>query len=946
MKSKKLGLLILVLFLAVGFAAVTTNLILNGNTKIGMANFDVYYSMAEANNPDDYIEISADRHTLNFNTRVLSMAEEDYSVFYYEITNDSYEYDAEVEFTLNISASFDYSEYIATVLLYRQDGEIYEVNTGTTITIPAQETVEGMISVQLVKPVTEDATIDFGLDINPLPKSRLSAIPMPATPYAPYQDLEPGLYDTSLSMTKSWDDLLDDQIIYVNNGVLSSNLNYDSTNEIVLDDIGHKDGDTHVISSISKISSSLNEILGTKIYIYPFDNDYYDFFVDHNSSCSSLNGILVVDESVYKTLDYHFVCPGLKGVVFKKANKYTYDDNYLGFANIKLFNIPIENVVSSKEPNRQYYVTANKFIDGDFVYNDLSKTSIAAYIGTSRNIVMPEGVNDIGPSAFATDRIDSISFPSTYKEIEEYDFFATFFDDLVIPSTIETITRYGLSDARYNSLTLSEGLKTIGDSAFSNLDNLTVPDSVENIDDNAFSNVENLFITRNEYPRDQWGARYINPYTQGDYLLGNIGNIILYKYTGNDTSITIPDGVNIINSYVFEGNKDLINVVLPSTVKEIGYEAFDRCSNLENLIVPDGIEKIGKYAFGSVINVLSNSELIDDSNKYGASYINKYALNKIVYTDNTLKEIYGYVGPGGDITIPDGVERLCSNAFFYDNITSISLPNTLKYLDSFSLAGNPFDSIILPDGLLEIDQQAFYKSNLSSLTIPNSVTTIGSGIVRVPNNHYMRVYLPDTLPNDISSSAFEDVYVIYNGNGTIPYGKWSARAINPYTEDGFIYIDNTKESLSGYMYEITGDTLTIPDGVKNILTKAFSGRNTIRKIVMPDTVINIYESAFNGCTMLEEIKLSQNLRTIDSYAFSGHNLKEVHLPSSLRSMYEAFRSKTYTKFYFPEGARWSYRDGSMTGQSTSIDSSILFDPDAIGEWLTHSKANQWFEGTS
>ena len=281
MKSKKLGLLILILFLAVGFAAVTTNLILNGNTKIGMANFDVYYSMAEANNPDDYIEISADRHTLNFNTRVLSMAEEDYSQFYYEITNDSYEYDAEVEFTLNISASFDYSEYIATVLLYRQDGEIYEVNTGTTITIPAQETVEGMISVQLIKPVTEDATIDFGLDINPLPKSRLSAIPTPQTPYVPYQDLEPGLYDTSLNMTKSWDDLLDDQIIYVNNGVLSSNYNNDSTNEIVLDGIGHKDGDTHMSASMSKISSSLNEMLvgvGAGIYISPYD-DYYDFFV-------------------------------------------------------------------------------------------------------------------------------------------------------------------------------------------------------------------------------------------------------------------------------------------------------------------------------------------------------------------------------------------------------------------------------------------------------------------------------------------------------------------------------------------------------------------------------------------------------------------------------------------------------------------------------------------
>ena len=645
-------------------------------------------------------------------------------------------------------------------------------------------------------------------------------------------------------------------------------------------------------------------------------------------------------------MDYHFVCPGLKGVVFKKANKYTYDDNYLGFANIKLFNIPIEDVVSSKNPYDQYYVTANKFIDGDFVYNDLSKTSIAAYIGTSRNIVIPEGVNDIGPSAFALDRIDSISFPSTYKEIEEYDFYATFFDDLVIPSTIETITRYGLSDARYNSLTLSEGLKTIGDSAFSNLDDLTVPDSVENIDEHAFGGITNLFITRDEYPRNRWGAKYINPYTDGNFLLGDIGSIILYKYTGNDSHIVVPSSVNIIGYGVFRNNKIVTNIDLPSSLVDIWGQALAECTNIDNLVIPDSVESIEEKAFNNVVNVIYHGD--NWSSKTGAKYLNQYAVNKIVYSDTSLKKVVGYGGSDTSIVIPEGVETIGKNAIRYSTITGVSLPSTLKYLEECSLCSNRIESITLPDGLLEIGKSALSSNRITNIDVPSSVTKIENYAFESSSVNTVFVNLPNVLPNNMSDKSLSGVIALYSGTATLPYNEYGAKGFNSYIEGDWVYTNSTKKTVISYIpstYNNTdGFTLTIPYGVETIGYEAFRFRS-VKKVIMPDTVTKIEGSAFWG-SGLREVRLSNNLQEIGNCAFYDHYLSEVIIPESVRVIVSSAFS-TYdsvnTKVYLPSNSLWGYSEFGKIGQITNIDSSISNDPVEIGKWMTNTNSGYNYE---
>ena len=94
MKKKK-TLLLVVLLMAVGFAAVSTTLYINGQTKINanQDDFNVYYSDAKVNGVQDKSVITDDTH-ITFTTTLETLGEK--YVLDYDVTNGSKNYDAEL----------------------------------------------------------------------------------------------------------------------------------------------------------------------------------------------------------------------------------------------------------------------------------------------------------------------------------------------------------------------------------------------------------------------------------------------------------------------------------------------------------------------------------------------------------------------------------------------------------------------------------------------------------------------------------------------------------------------------------------------------------------------------------------------------------------------------------------------------------------------------------
>lgn len=64
-----------------------------------------------------------------------------------------------------------------------------------------------------------------------------------------------------------------------------------------------------------------------------------------------------------------------------------------------------------------------------------------------------------------------------------------------------------------------------------------------------------------------------------------------------ETSFTIPEGVEIIGEMAFRGKKALKNIIIANSVKEIERDAFYDCDELDNVYVPAGVKMVKSYAF-------------------------------------------------------------------------------------------------------------------------------------------------------------------------------------------------------------------------------------------------------------------------------------------------------------------------------------------------------------
>ena len=126
------------------------------------------------------------------------------------------------------------------------------------------------------------------------------------------------------------------------------------------------------------------------------------------------------------------------------------------------------------------------------------------------------------------------------------------------------------------------------------------------------------------------------------------------------TSITIPEGVEVIPRAAFSGCGSLSNIKLPSTIKQIKEYAFESCENLSSIVIPEGVEEIPEGAFCfcrslSEIHLPSSLKRIKDD---------VFKSNESLYS----------------IVIPEDVEELSMKAFYYSSLTSLHFPKAIKMI--------------------------------------------------------------------------------------------------------------------------------------------------------------------------------------------------------------------------------------------------------------------------
>ena len=150
--KKRASIVVAILLLAAGFAAVSTTLIINGSAKVGenTDDFSVIFTKASLDGTDVYANvIDNTKKTITFETSDLKTLNQT-SVLNYEVTNNSANYDAEVQVNCKTKEN--------TIAKYTSIKNELE---GNVTKVLAKESVNGTLTVTLNKTATEEVREEY-----------------------------------------------------------------------------------------------------------------------------------------------------------------------------------------------------------------------------------------------------------------------------------------------------------------------------------------------------------------------------------------------------------------------------------------------------------------------------------------------------------------------------------------------------------------------------------------------------------------------------------------------------------------------------------------------------------------------------------------------------------------------------------------------------------------
>ena len=302
------------------------------------------------------------------------------------------------------------------------------------------------------------------------------------------------------------------------------------------------------------------------------------------------------------------------------------------------------------------------------------------------------------------------------------------------------------------SVTIGEGITTIGSFSFSNFDDepkhkqyqiksVSFPSTLKSIEAYAFH------------------ANYISSIT----LPSSLEKIEWNAFTENNIrELSIPDGVSYISSQAFSGC-GITELTLPSSLKIIGFGAFAH-NNISVLNIPEGVTLIDKFAFSGC------------------------GITKL--------------------TLPSSLETINESAFQENNISDLTIPSSVKSIGHSAFELNNISTLTIQEGVTEIKKYAFAKAltSNSKLYVASSVKSIGYGAFAIrlfPYDRTVRDHFEGTLLNLPS-------YITENNCYEIGISSTAYRKYNPSDYDLFMigndYLFKKNDAASALNYFLKGTT--------------------------------------------------------------------------------------------------------------------------------------------
>ena len=479
------------------------------------------------------------------------------------------------------------------------------------------------------------------------------------------------------------------------------------------------------------------------------------------------------------------------------------------------------------------------------------------YMENLREIIIPESVQSIGTYAFSRcSALTSAVIGNNVKTIGEHAFSycssltsttigksvitigeeafrdCSALTSIVIPDSVLAIeNRTFFNCSALTSVTLNNSLISIYDYAFMNcssLTSITIPEDVTYIGHRVFYDCSALTSVT-------WNARHCNDFLSYDsysdvykpeqkfegcsitsfiisenveklpaslcYKMSDLQSITIPEkvnmigdYTFNGctslTSITIPENVYSIGASAFNGCSSLTSITLPENLYSMGERAFNGCSSLTSITIPENVSSIGGYAFSYCSslktvawNAINTGDILN-SNSYTCTPFSSSPIETLVIGDKVTyipERFCEECSTLASVTIGKNVREIGYYAFY--NCTSLTQTNytgniaswcqiafggfssnPTYYSKNLFINGEEVKDVVIPNTVTSISSCAFYNcEKISSLTIPESVTSIGYNAFAGCKKLF-DIYCYPTTPPEAQENSFTN----YNVNLYVP----------------------------------------------------------------------------------------------------------------------------------------------------------------------------------
>ena len=471
-------------------------------------------------------------------------------------------------------------------------------------------------------------------------------------------------------------------------------------------------------------------------------SSYNPIYYSHNLFINDVEiKDLIIPEGVETIGRYAFAgCSGLTSVTIPNSVTEIGDEAFYNVNNITYSGTATGSPWGAK--------CVNGYVDGYLVYSDATKTTLCGcssaaigaitipnsvttignnafyYCSGLASVTIGNSVTTIGSSAFREcSGLTSVTIGNSVKTIGSSAFYnCSGLTSVTIPNSVATIGYEAFRGCTsLTSVTIPNSVTAIGDFTFyncSSLTSVTIGNSVTTIGNKAFEGCDGLTKTNYtgtiaDWCKIKFSSSYSNPISYSH-------NIFINNVEVKD--LVIPEGVETIGSYAFDGCSGLTSVTIGNSVKTIGSSAFEGCKGLKTVYN------------NSNLNITKGST----ANGYVAYYADK-VYKGIPVGDFIIKQdtiVTAYIGSATDIVIPNFVTTIGNSAFEdCDDLTSIIISNSVT----------------------SIGERAFYglsNKDFKTIEVSNSVETIGK--YAFANCSYLKTITLGSKLEDIDEYAFQN----------------------------------------------------------------------------------------------------------------------------------------------------------------------------------------------